>query len=85
MKRGIGMVLFIVWLSSFCLGVRAAEETWLYTDPKTQVTFSVPANWKQEEMSQERQYLDAKFVCVEGGQRTHLRECRSVGEAACSR
>lgn len=67
MKRGIGMVLFIVWLSSFCLGVRAAAETWLYTDPKTQVTFSVPANWKQEEMSQERQYLDAKFVCVEGG------------------
>lgn len=66
MKRGIGIWLVTVWLSGLLMGVGAAQGDWLYTDPKTQVTFSVPANWKQEEMSEERAYLDAKFVSDEG-------------------
>ena len=35
-----------------------------YTDRETGVIFLVPENWKQEEFSKERQYIDAKFVSL---------------------
>jgi len=37
-------------------------EAFIYTDSESGVMFTVPANWKQEEFSEEREYLDAKFV-----------------------
>lgn len=40
-------------------------EAFVYTDAVTGVTFQVPANWVQDEMNEERQFLDAKFVSSE--------------------
>lgn len=40
----------------------ALTEPFTYTDSETGVSFTVPENWTQTEMSQPRQYLDAKFV-----------------------
>lgn len=34
----------------------------VYTDVDTGLAFTVPANWKQEEMSKKRDFIDAKFV-----------------------
>lgn len=44
--------------------LKTREETpsFLYTDTDSGVTFIVPTNWKQEEFTAEREYLDAKFV-----------------------
>lgn len=33
-----------------------------YTDAKTGVTFTVPANWKQEALTKDREYIDVKFL-----------------------
>lgn len=40
------------------------EETsaFVYTDDDSGVTFTVPANWKEVPMSEDRDFLDAKFV-----------------------
>ena len=34
----------------------------LYKDEKTGTEFTVPANWIQEELSEDREYLDVKFI-----------------------
>ncbi len=34
----------------------------LFTDPTSGIAFTVPANWQEEPMTEEREYLDAKFV-----------------------
>lgn len=46
------------------LKAEPGEDTnaFIYTDVDTGLTFTVPANWKQEEMSKERNFIDAKFV-----------------------
>lgn len=37
-------------------------EPFVYTDQETGTTFTVPANWKQAEFSEEREFLDVKFA-----------------------
>lgn len=41
-----------------------AENTnpFLYTDPDSGATFTVPANWKQTDFLEEKEYLDVKFA-----------------------
>ena len=36
--------------------------SFIYTDTDSGVTFTVPANWKQEAFSKDREFIDAKFV-----------------------
>lgn len=36
-----------------------------YTDPTTNVKFSVPANWIEKDFSKDREYIDVKFVSNE--------------------
>lgn len=36
-----------------------------YSDPKTGAAFTVPRNWKQEELSKEREIIKAKFISNE--------------------
>lgn len=46
----------------------AAEEEsdpFVYTDEDSGLTFTVPANWQQEDFSKEREYIDAKFVSLQ--------------------
>lgn len=45
---------------------KPAEETdaFSFTDADSGVTFTVPANWKQEAFEEEKEYLDAKFESV---------------------
>ena len=42
----------------------SGEDTkpFVYTDQETGTTFTVPANWKQAEFSEEREFLDVKFA-----------------------
>lgn len=40
----------------------AATASFTYTDENSGVTFTVPANWVEAPMNQERYYLDAKFT-----------------------
>jgi hypothetical protein len=42
----------------------AGEDTnsFVHTDTESGVTFTVPANWKQEEFSKDREFIDVKFV-----------------------
>ena len=37
-------------------------ESFVYTDMDSGASFTVPANWKQEELSKDRDHIDAKFV-----------------------
>lgn len=43
----------------------AATEPFPYTDPKTGVSFTVPANWEQGEPDESHDLLEAKFVSVQ--------------------
>lgn len=44
-------------------------EAFVYTDQERALTFTVPANWKQEALSKDREYIDAKFLSTkEAGQ-----------------
>ena len=36
--------------------------SFIHTDSDSDVTFTVPANWKQEEFSKDREYIDVKFA-----------------------
>ncbi len=36
--------------------------SFVYTDKDTDVTFTVPDNWKQEEFTKDREFIDSKFV-----------------------
>lgn len=38
------------------------NDPFVYTDQDSGVTFTVPANWREEEFTQDRKYIDAKFV-----------------------
>lgn len=40
-------------------------DTFVYTNNETGVTFTVPANWQQEDLSKEREILSVKFVSTE--------------------
>lgn len=40
-------------------------KSFVYTDIKTGVSFTVPENWEQREFSKERQFLDVKFASLE--------------------
>ncbi|MCD7947271.1 MAG: hypothetical protein LUG13_03095 [Oscillospiraceae bacterium] len=40
-------------------------DAFAYTDPETQTTFTVPANWVEEPLSEERDYIDVKFSSLE--------------------
>ncbi len=46
------------------LKAEPGEDTsaFVYADADSGLSFTVPANWKQKEMSKERNYIDAKFV-----------------------
>ncbi len=37
-------------------------DSFVYTDSDTGIKFTVPANWKQDEITEDREYLSAKFV-----------------------
>ena len=37
-------------------------EAFVYTDVDTNTKFTVPANWHEEELSKEREFIDVKFV-----------------------
>lgn len=39
-------------------------ESFVYTDMDSGASFTVPANWKQEELSKDREHIDAKFVFI---------------------
>lgn len=39
--------------------------SFIYTDSETKVKFTVPANWTEKALSQDREYIDVKFVSVE--------------------
>lgn len=41
--------------------VREVTEPFEYKDPKTGISFSVPANWVEKPLSEDREYIDAKF------------------------
>lgn len=40
-------------------------ESFEYTDPETGLSFTIPANWRQEELSKEGEALDAMFESVQ--------------------
>lgn len=45
----------------------SSEDTnsFIYTDTDSGVTFTLPANWKQEEFFKDREFIDAKFVSTQ--------------------
>lgn len=43
----------------------AHSDAFLYTDTDTGVTFTVPANWHEGELTKERDYIDTKFMSSE--------------------
>lgn len=67
MKR-LFVFIFVVLALSLTLNITAFAATdkgnnsFIYTDSENGVTFTVPSNWKQKEFSQDREYIDVKFV-----------------------
>lgn len=49
--------------------VQQGEDTdsFIYTDIDSGATFTVPANWKQTEFTEEREFIDTKFVSTKDG------------------
>ena len=41
-------------------------EAFTYTDPLTKTSITIPANWREEALSQDRDTLDAKFISNDG-------------------
>ncbi|MBQ7896902.1 MAG: hypothetical protein IJ323_00615 [Clostridia bacterium] len=39
-----------------------STNSFIYTDNDSNITFTVPDNWKQEEFTEDREFIDAKFV-----------------------
>ncbi len=46
------------------LDTPAPTEAFTYTDSGSGVSFTVPANWTEEPMTEEREYIDAKFISI---------------------
>ena len=69
MKRPAAFLLVFVFSLLFILPVTAAgsdgqkqSPAFVYKDPETGLTFTVPAGWVQKEVSEDREYVRAKFV-----------------------
>lgn len=67
MKR-LFVFIFVILALSLTLNITAFAATdkgnnsFIYTDSENGVTFTVPSNWKQKAFSQDREYIDIKFV-----------------------
>ena len=53
----------------------------LYTSPQTSISFTVPQNWQQEELSKEREILEAKFSAVNDGGNMIMYGCEDIWAA----
>lgn len=62
MKKLYSLIVILAILIVFPVTVFANKEPFLYKDNDTGVEFSVPANWTQEALSKEREFLDVKFT-----------------------
>ncbi len=61
MKKILIPMLSLLLLFSVGITVSAAT----YTDPDTNVKFTVPASWTEKALSKDREYIDVKFVSNE--------------------
>lgn len=62
MKKLYSLIIILAVLIALSVTVFANTEAFVYKDKFTGVEFSVPANWTQEALSQEREFLDVKFT-----------------------
>lgn len=62
MKRLYSLIVILAVLIALPVTAFANTEAFLYKDNDTGVEFSVPADWTQEALSQEREFLDVKFT-----------------------
>lgn len=62
MKKTISIFAVFVLLSLFSVQAFAAT----YTDESKGVSFVIPAGWTQQDLSQERSYIDVKYVSSSG-------------------
>ncbi len=62
MKKLYSLIVILAVLMALPVAAFANAEAFLYKDRFTGVEFSVPANWTQEALSQEREFFDAKFT-----------------------
>lgn len=71
MPRLFSVIFVIILLLTIPFNISAFAEqgkdtnSFSYIDTDSGVTFTVPANWKQEELSKDREYIDVKFVFTE--------------------
>lgn len=71
MKRLLSIIFVVILLLTIPFNISAFAEqgkdgnSFKYTDTDSGVTFTVPANWKQEELSKDREYIDVKFASTE--------------------
>jgi len=59
----------------------APTTAFLYEDPTSGIKFTVPENWVQQEMNEEREYLDAKFASNKDEGLLILFSCEDVWSA----
>ena len=63
MKRIVGIFFALCVLLLLSLGVSAS---FVYTDPETHSSFTLPEGWHQEPLTEQRDFLDVKFVSDDG-------------------
>lgn len=63
-ENTIQSIVDSIYLDSYNHVTTSAEDTpaFNYTDVETGIKFTVPANWKREELSEDRDFIDAKFA-----------------------
>ncbi len=63
-ENTIQSVVDSIYVDSFNYETSPREETaaFAYTDEETGLKFTVPANWKREELFEDRDFIDVKFV-----------------------